>query len=42
MGLDETPPSFLKDTAYDISKPLAHIINCSLMNGVVPNDFKRA
>ena len=42
MGLDEIPPSFLKDTAYDISKPLAHIINCSLMNGVVPNDFKRA
>ena len=42
MGLDEIPPLFLKDTAYVISKPLAHIINCSLMSGVVPNDFKRA
>ena len=42
MGLDEIPPLFLKYTAYVISKPLAHIINCSLMSGVVPNDFKRA
>ena len=42
MGLDEIPPLFLKDTAYVISKPLAHITNCSLMIGVVPNDFKRA
>ena len=42
MGLYEIPPLFLKDTAYDISKPLAHIISCSLMSGVVPNDFKRA
>ena len=41
MGLDEIPPLFLKDTAYVISKSLAHIINCSLMSGVVPNDFKR-
>ena len=24
------------------SKPLAHIINCSLMSGVVPSDLKRA
>ena len=42
MGLDEIPPLFLKDMAYVISKPLAHIINCSLISGVVPNDFKRA
>ena len=42
MGLDEIPPLFLKDTAYVISKPLAHIINCSLMSEVVPNDFNRA
>ena len=42
MCLDEIPPLFLKDTAYVISKPLAHIINCPLMSGVVPNDFKRA
>ena len=42
MGLDEIPPLFLKDTAYVISKPLAHIINCSSMSGVVPKDFKRA
>ena len=42
MGLDKIPPLFLKDTAYVISKPLAHIINCSLMSGVVPSDLKRA
>ena len=42
MGLYEIPPLFLKDTAYDISKPLAHIIRCSLISGVVRNDFKRA
>ena len=42
MGLDEIPPLFLKGTFYVISKPLAHIINCSLMCGVVPNAFKRA
>ena len=42
MGLGEIPSLFLKDTAYVISKPLSHIINCSLMSGVVPNDFKRA
>ena len=42
MGLDEIPPLFLKDMAYVISKPPAHIINCSLISGVVPNDFKRA
>ena len=42
MGLDEIPSLFLKDTTYVILKPLAHIINCSLMSGVVPNDFKRA
>ena len=42
MGVDEISPLFLKDTTYVISKPLAHIINCSLVNGVVPNDFKRA
>ena len=40
--LDEIPPLFLKDTAYVISKPVAHVINCSLINVVVPNDFKRA
>ena len=42
MSLDEMLPLFLKDTAYVISKPLAHIINCSLMSGIVPNHFKRA
>ena len=42
MGLDEIPPLFLKDTAYIISKPLAHILNCSLVSGVLSNDFKRA
>ena len=42
VGLDNIPASFLKDTKYVISKPLAHIINCSLKSGIVPSDFKQA
>ena len=42
VGLDNIPASFLKDTKYAISKPLAHIINCSLKSGIVPSDFKQA
>ena len=42
MDLYEIPPLFLKDTYYVISKPLAHIINCFQISGVVPNDFKKA
>ena len=42
ISLDEIPLLFLRDTAYVISKPLAHIINCSLMIEVLPGDFKRA
>ena len=38
--LHKIPPLLLKDTAYVFSKPLSHIIDCSLMSGVVPNDFK--
>ena len=42
VGLDEIPASFLKDTAYVISKPLAHIINCSLKCGIFPPDLSIA
>ena len=36
-GHDDIPPSFLKDTAYVIVKPLTHVINCSLKNGIIPS-----
>ena len=41
-GLDNIPASFLKDTAYVIAKPLAHIINLSMTTGIVPDDLKSA
>ena len=39
-GIDELPPNLLKDTAEEISKPLAFIINKSLSIGTVPNLWK--
>lgn len=42
VGLDEIPSLFLKDIAPVIAKPLTHIINCSLLSGVVPDEFKQA
>ena len=40
VGLDNLPASFLKDIAFVITKPLTHVINRSLIIGVVPIDFK--
>ena len=39
-GIDELPPNLLKDTAYEISKPLAFIINKSLSTGTIPSLWK--
>ena len=41
-GLDNLPPSILKDTADVISKPLCHFINLSLKTGLFPPSWKRA
>ena len=39
-GIDELPPNLLKDVANEISKPLAFIINKSLLSGIVPDLWK--
>ena len=41
-GLDNIPPHLLKDDAEVISKPLTQIINASLSQGVVPQEWKYA
>ena len=39
-GIDELPPNLLKDVATKISKPLAFIINKSLLSGIVLDLWK--
>ena len=41
-GLDGIPSRFLRDSAPIIAGPLSHIINLSIIQGVVPNDLKNA
>ena len=41
-GLDQLPSALLKDSADEISKPLAHIINLSLNSSSIPTTWKRA
>jgi hypothetical protein len=41
-GLDGMPSRFVKDGASIISQPLTHVINLSLIQGVVPDDLKSA
>ena len=41
-GLDGIPSRFVKDGASIIANPLAHVINLSLVQGVVPEDLKSA
>ena len=41
-GCDKISARFLKDAASVIVTPLTHIINISLMNGLVPDEFKTA
>ena len=42
VGLDGVSSRFLKDSASIIADPLSHIINLSIIQGVVPDDFKSA
>ena len=41
-GLDGIPSRFVKDGAPIIAQPLSHIINLSLIQGVVPDELKSA
>ena len=41
-GLDGIPCKFVRDSATIITCPLTHIINLSLIQGVVPDDLKSA
>ena len=41
-GLDGIPCKFVRDSASIIACPLTHIINLSLIQGVVPDDLKSA
>ena len=41
-GLDGIPSNVVRDSATIIACPLTHIINLSLIQGVVPDDFKSA
>ena len=39
-GSDNLPPGILKDAASPLSGPLSHLINLSLLSGLVPTDWK--
>ncbi len=42
VGLDNIPPRLLKDSVCIIATPLTTIINASLRQGIVPDDWKSA
>jgi hypothetical protein len=42
VGLDNIPPRLLKDSACIVATPLTIIINASLRQGIVPDDWKSA
>ena len=39
-GLDNLPVRFVSDAAEQISPSIAHIINISICQGIVPNELK--
>ena len=41
-GLDDIPPSMIKDAALFIAEPLSYIINLSLSSGSYPIQWKNA
>ena len=41
-GLDDIPSRFVRDSASVIACPLTHVINLSIIQGVVPDDLKSA
>ena len=42
VGLDQMPSRLMKDSARVISKPLTFIMNLSISQGCVPQDWKMA
>ncbi|XP_077994315.1 uncharacterized protein LOC144448040 [Glandiceps talaboti] len=42
VGYDNIHPRLVTHAAHIIARPLAHIINCSLSQGIVPNSLKIA
>ena len=41
-GYDDIHPKIIKQISMIIAMPLSHIINCSLMSGIVPSKLKIA
>ena len=41
-GPDGIPPKLIKEFAYELSKPLTDVLNCSFREGVVPHQWKSA
>lgn len=41
-GLDGIPARFIQDSASIVTMPIAHLINLSMITGVVPDDMKSA
>ena len=41
-GVDGLSPKILEETVEQISKPLAHVFNMSLQEGIVPLEWKEA
>ena len=41
-GVDGLSPKILKETVEQINKPLAHVFNVSLQEGIVPVEWKKA
>ena len=41
-GVDGSSPKILKETVEQTSKPLAHVFNMSLQEGIVPVEWKEA
>ena len=41
-GVDGIAPKIVKETVEQISKPLAHVFNMSLQEGIVPLEWKEA
>ena len=41
-GLDDIPSRFMRDSASVITCPLTHVINLSIIQGVVLDDLKSA
>ena len=41
-GVDGMAPKILKETVEQICKPLAHVFNMSLQEGIVPLEWKEA